>query len=88
MGCSSLGYSCEFVFNTAMQLINLPINVQARMVEFAEVRVKLNQYGLFVGDIVKVVRVAPMGGPILVEVNGREVALGRTLAEKITVELI
>lgn len=88
MGCSSLGYSCEFVFNTAMQLINLPINVQARMVEFAEVRVKLNQYGLFVGDIVKVVRVAPMGGPILVEVNGREVALGRTLAKKITVELI
>lgn len=58
------------------------------MVEFDGVRVKLNQYGLFVGDMVRVVRVAPMGGPILVEVNGREVALGRTLAEKIKVELI
>lgn len=56
------------------------------MTEFADARVKLNQYGLFVGDMVKVVRVAPMGGPILVEVNGREVALGRALAEKITVE--
>jgi Fe2+ transport system protein FeoA len=34
-----------------------------------------------------VVRVAPLGGPLLVEVNGREIALGRAVAEKILVEL-
>ena len=35
----------------------------------------------------RVVRMAPLGGPILIEVNGREIALGREIAEKILVEL-
>ncbi len=70
-----------------MRLLELPLNVQARLLSFDEVRAKLNQYGLYVGDVVRVVRVAPLGGPLLVEVNGREIALGRTLAEKILVEL-
>lgn len=47
---------------------------------------KLRQYGLFVGDRVRVLRLAPLGGPLLVEVNGREIALGRRIAAKITVE--
>lgn len=47
--------------------------------------VKLKQYGLYQGDFMRVVRVAPLGGPFLVEVNGREIALGREIAEKIIV---
>lgn len=70
-----------------MQLLKLPLNVQARLSSFDKVRGKLNQYGLYVGDLVRVVRIAPLGGPLLVEVNGREIALGRALAEKIAVEL-
>jgi len=70
-----------------MRLLDLPLNVQARLLSFDEVRAKLNQYGLYVGDVVRVLRVAPMGGPLLVEVNGRELALGRAVAEKILVEL-
>jgi ferrous iron transport protein A len=70
-----------------MRLLDIPINVQARLLSFDDVRAKLNQYGLYVGDVVRVLRIAPMGGPLLVEVNGREIALGRTLAEKILVEL-
>jgi len=70
-----------------MRLLDLPLNVQARLLSFDEVRAKLNQYGLFVDDVVRVLRVAPMGGPLLVEVNGRELALGRAVAEKIFVEL-
>jgi ferrous iron transport protein A len=70
-----------------MRLLDLPLNAQARLLSFIEVRAKLNQYGLYVGDVVRVLRVAPLGGPLLVEVNGREVALGRTVAEKILVEL-
>lgn len=38
------------------------------------------------GDSLQVLRVAPLGGPLLVEVNGREIALGRSVAEKIMVE--
>ncbi len=30
---------------------------------------------------------APLGGPLLVQVNGREIALGREIAEKIIVEI-
>lgn len=70
-----------------MRLLDIPLNVQVRLSSFDEVRAKLNQYGLYVGDVVRVLRVAPLGGPLLVEVNGREIALGHAVAEKILVEL-
>ena len=38
------------------------------------------------GDCIRLLRAAPLGGPLLVEVNGREIALGRGVAEKILVE--
>jgi ferrous iron transport protein A len=47
---------------------------------------KLRHYGLHVGDEVRVLRTAPLGGPLLIEVNGRELAIGRAVAEKILVE--
>jgi len=50
-------------------------------------RARLNQYGLYQGDLIRVARSAPLKGPILIQVNGREVALGREIAEKILVEL-
>ena len=50
--------------------------------------VKLRQYGLFIGDQVQVLRLAPLGGPVLIESNGREIALGRRFAANITVEAV
>lgn len=47
---------------------------------------KLRQYGVFPGDRARVIRRAPLGGPILVEVDGREIVLGRGIADKILVE--
>jgi ferrous iron transport protein A len=47
---------------------------------------KLRQLGLFPGDIARVLRHAPLGGPILVEVDGRSIALGRGVAAKVIVE--
>lgn len=49
-------------------------------------RDKLTQHGLYPGDCIRVLRAAPLGGPILVDVNGREIALGRGVAQKIFVE--
>ena len=49
---------------------------------------KLQQLSLFAGIKVKVVRQAPIGGPVLVEVAGREIAIGRKLATKIEVQVI
>ena len=69
-------------------LLNVPNGKRARLVSISErLNSKLMQYGLYVGDFVRVLRSAPLGGPLLVEVNGREIALGRTVAEKIFVEV-
>ena len=47
---------------------------------------KLRQLGLVPGDSARVLRLAPLGGPILVEVDGRSIALGRGIAAKVIVE--
>lgn len=47
---------------------------------------KLRQYGLFIGDKVRVLRVGSFSGPLLLEVNGREIALGRGIASRVIVE--
>ena len=71
-----------------MTLLNVPNGKRARLVSIAErLSSKLMQYGLYVGDFVCVLRSAPLGGPLLIEVNGREIALGRAVAEKIFVEV-
>lgn len=68
-------------------LLNVPGGEQARLASASERLLrKLRQYGLHVGDEVRVLRCAPLGGPLLIEVNGRELALGRSVAEKIFVE--
>ncbi|MCD6116464.1 ferrous iron transport protein A [bacterium] len=49
------------------------------------VRRRLNQMGIHLGDVVVVRRSGIMGGPLLVEVHGSEVAIGRGMAKKIIV---
>jgi ferrous iron transport protein A len=53
----------------------------------ANVRARLSQHGLFTGDRIRVLRAAPLKGPLLIEVNGREIALGRGVAANICVEV-
>lgn len=47
---------------------------------------RLTQYGLYPGDLLRVLRTAPLDGPLLVEINGREIALGRGVAQNIFIE--
>ena len=54
----------------------------------ASLAAKLRQLGLVPGDVAKVVRHAPFRVPILLEIHGREIALGRTIAAKIQVEVV
>lgn len=68
-------------------LLDVPEGQCARLAAQAgRLRTRLMQVGLHTGDEVRVVRSAPLGGPVLVEVNGREIALGRAVAEKVQVE--
>ncbi len=47
---------------------------------------RLVQHGLYPGDLARVLRAAPLDGPLLVEANGREIAIGRSVAENIFIE--
>lgn len=51
------------------------------------VRAHLNTLGIHVGDWLTVVERAPFRGPVLVEINGTRLALGRGVASKIQVEI-
>jgi Fe2+ transport system protein FeoA len=69
-------------------LLDVPIGRRARLASVSgRLRSKLMQHGLYVGDTVRVLRNAPLGGPLLLETNDREIALGRAVAEKISVEV-
>lgn len=51
------------------------------------VRSHLNTLGIHVGDWLTVVERAPFRGPVLVEINGTRLALGRGVASKVQVEI-
>ena len=73
--------------NDVISLLEVPIGETVLLLSVDDsLKAKLVQYGLHVGDSLQVLRVAPLGGPLLVNVNDREVALGRAVAEKIFVE--
>ena len=47
---------------------------------------KLRQLGMMPGDCTRVIRHAPLGGPLMIEVGGRVIAIGRGVASHIEVE--
>jgi ferrous iron transport protein A len=72
-----------------IHLLQIPPGTTVRVIDFdggINLRSKLTQYGIHPGDCVRVLRKAPLGGPLLVECNQREIALGRGVADKIIVE--
>jgi len=71
------------------RLLQIHPGTAVRVIDFAggvNLRSKLTQYGIYPGDTLRLLRKAPMGGPLLVECNEREIALGRGVADKIIVE--
>lgn len=74
-----------------MKLLDSPKGKIVRIVDYTGgkgVGFKLRQLGLCPGRDVKVLRHAPLGGPIMVEVEGRSVALGKGIAARVMVEAI
>ena len=70
-------------------LLQISPSTSVRVISFSggkSLHSKLTQHGIHPGDHLRLLRVAPLGGPLLVECNGREIALGRGVAEKIIVE--
>jgi ferrous iron transport protein A len=52
----------------------------------ARIRQRLSQMGIHPGDIVTILRYGALRGPLLIEVHGSQVALGRGIASKVVVE--
>ena len=72
-----------------MQLLQVEKGRTVRLKSFqggASLEHKLRQLGLLPGDTMRVLRRAPLGGPILIDVDGRAIALGRGIASKVEVE--
>jgi len=71
-------------------LLQITPGISVRVIDFDggfNLRSKLTQYGIYPGDSLRLLRRAPLGGPLLVECNEREIALGRGVADKIIVEI-
>jgi len=72
-----------------MELISVGIGKWVRVVGFhggKDLENKLRQLGLVPGDCARILRRAPLGGPFLIEVSGRSIAVGRRVASLIEVE--
>lgn len=73
-----------------MRLIDIEVNTAVEIVSFEGgkgISSKLRQLGLMPGDQIIIIKKAPFRGPLLVDANGRSVALGRGVAAKIEVSL-
>jgi len=71
-------------------LLQISPGASVRVIEFSggkKLQSKLAQFGIHPGDCLRLLRRAPLGGPLLVECNEREIALGRGVAEKVIVEI-
>jgi ferrous iron transport protein A len=53
-----------------------------------QVRRSFSQMGIQTGDHIRVLRRAPFGGPVMVDNQGSQVAIGKELAEKVQVEIL
>ncbi len=73
-----------------MALDTVDVKKKARVIMIDgghRVRAHLNTLGIHIGDWLTVVERAPFRGPVLVEVNGSRLALGRGVASKVKVEI-
>lgn len=73
-----------------MTLDTVGVQRQARVMVIdggQKVRSYLNTLGIHIGDWLTVVQRAPFRGPVLVEIHGTRVALGRGVAQKIQVDI-
>ncbi|MEW6439694.1 MAG: FeoA family protein [bacterium] len=50
-------------------------------------RQRLARLGVHPGDRVRVIRIGSFGGPVLIDIHGAEVAIGRGMAQKIELEV-
>ena len=74
-----------------MNLLNVNNGRWVRVINFRGGRGmqrRLTQHGFLPGNKVRIIRTAPFHGPLILDVEGREIVLGRGVASHIIVEYI
>lgn len=74
-----------------MLLLDAPKNKRVRIINYRGGRGvgnKLRQLGLCPGREIKILRYAPLGGPVMIDAEGRSIALGRGIASRVEVEVV
>ena len=74
-----------------MNLLNVNNGRWVRVINFRGGRGmqrRLTQLGFLPGNKVRIIRTAPFHGPLILDVEGREIVLGRGVASHIIVEYI
>ncbi|HSN95035.1 MAG TPA: FeoA family protein [Anaerolineaceae bacterium] len=69
-------------------LLNMPMGTSARVLAIKSSKrttEKLHQLGIRVGVDIELLRAAPLEGPLLIRVSGREIAIGYELCSSILV---
>lgn len=72
-----------------MTLTEVVLHVPVKVVSYGSRRGlanKLRQLGILPGEVLTVIRQAPLHGPLLIQVKDREIAIGREIANRIIVE--
>ncbi len=72
------------------RLIDVEKGVQVKIAAFSGApgyTNRLNRFGLYPGDLARIIRQAPFDGPVLLEVRGMEIALGKNIASHVLVEV-
>lgn len=80
-----------YYINSHMRLIDSKVLQEVRVVGFesgCRSKERLLQLGIVPGVILKIKRLAPFAGPLIVSIEGSDVVLGRGIAKKIIVEEI
>jgi ferrous iron transport protein A len=74
--------------NGRLSLDHAPIGRRVKVLEVTGgqgIRRNLSQLGIHVGDDLTVQRRGIMGGPLIIRVNGAEMAIGRGMANRVLV---
>lgn len=74
-----------------MNILDIQNGQWVKVVDFRGGRgmeARLSQLGFLPGNKIRVIRSAPFKGPLLIEVEGREIVLGRGIANHILVEYL
>jgi ferrous iron transport protein A len=72
-----------------MTLDQVTENRKAQVIDIQggqRIRQRLSQMGIHPGDMITILRYGALRGPILIEIHGSQVALGRGIASKIIIE--